>query len=74
VKWLLLRKPEELNAKDVAYRQTLFGLSPPLSSLSALGQDFVSMIRERKSEALLPWLERAKKCPYEELQRFAASV
>ena len=25
-----------------------------------------------KSEALCPWLERAKRCPYEELQRFAA--
>jgi hypothetical protein len=39
VKWLLLRKPEELNAKDAAYRQALFRLSPRLSSLSALGQD-----------------------------------
>jgi hypothetical protein len=74
VKWLLLHKPEELNAKDAAYRQALFGLSPCLSSLSALGQDFVRLIRERQSEALLPWLERAKGCPYEELRRFAASV
>jgi hypothetical protein len=74
VKWLLLRKPEELNAQDAAYRQAVLRLAPHLSSLSALGQDFVSMIRERKSEALLPWLERAKGCPYEELQRFAASV
>jgi transposase len=74
VKWLLLHKPEELNAQDAAYRQALFGLSPPLSSLSALGQDFVRLIRERQSEALLPWLERAKGCPYEELQRFAQGL
>jgi transposase len=74
VKWLLLHKPEELNAKDVAYRQALFGLSPHLSSLSALGQDFVRLIRERQSEALLPWLERAKGCPYEELRRFAQGL
>jgi transposase len=74
VKWLLLHKPEELNAQDAAYRQALFGLSPPLSSLSALGQDFVRLIRERQSEALLPWLERAKGCPYEELQRFAEAA
>lgn len=45
-----------------------------LSSLSALGQDFVRLIRERKSEALLPWLERAKGGPYEELQRFAQGL
>jgi transposase len=74
VKWLLLRKPEDLNAQDAAYRQAVLRLAPHLSSLSALGQDFVSMIRERKSEALLPWLERAKGCPYEELQRFAQGL
>jgi hypothetical protein len=74
VKWLLLRQPEDLNAKDAAYQRALFGLSPRLSSLSALGQDFVRLILERKSQALLPWLERAKACPYEELRRFAASA
>ena len=74
VKWLLLHKPEELNAKDAAYRQALFDLSPRLSSLSALGQDFVRLIRERQNEALLPWLERAKGCPFEELQRFAQGL
>ena len=74
VKWLLLHKPEELKAKDAAYRQALLYLSPHLSSLSALGQDFVRLIRERQSEALLPWLERAKGCPYEELQRFALGL
>ncbi len=74
VKWLLLRKPEELTAKDAAYRQALFGLSPCLSSLAALGQDFVRLIRERQSEALLPWLARAKGSPYEELQRFAQGL
>lgn len=74
VKWLLLHQPEDLNAKDAAYRQALFDLSPRLSSLSALGQDFVRLIRERQSQALLPWLERAKACPYEELRRFAQGL
>ncbi len=74
VKWLLLHQPEELNAKDAVYRQALFRLSPRLSSLSALGQDFVGLIREHKSEALHPWLERAKACPYEELRRFAQGL
>jgi len=74
IKWLLLRQPEDLNAADVAYRQALFDLSPHLASLATLGQDFVRLIHERQSEALLPWLERAKGCPYEELRRFAASA
>jgi transposase len=34
----------------------------------------VRLIRERQSEALLPWLERAKECPYEELRRFAQGL
>ncbi len=74
MKWLLWRQPEDLNAKDAAYRQTLFCLSPRLSSLSALGQDFVRLIRERKSQTLLPWLERAKGCSYEELRHFAQGL
>ena len=74
VKWLLLREREDLHATDAAYRQALFDLSPHLASLAALGQDFVRLIRERQSEALLPWLERAKGSSYEELRRFAASV
>src|SRR6266705_5194806 len=74
VKWLLLHKPEDLNETDAAYRQALFCLSPPLAALSALGQDFVRLIRERQSEALLPWLERAKRSPYEELWRFAQGL
>ena len=74
VKWLLLRQPEELNAQDAAYRQALFRLDPHLSSLAALGQNFVGLIRERKSEALLPWLERAKGCSYEDLRRFAQGL
>lgn len=74
MKWLLLRQPEDLNTKDAAYRRVLFGLSPSLSSLSALGQDFVRLLRERKSQALLPWLERAKRCSYEEVRRFAQGL
>jgi len=74
VKWLLLHKPEDLNAKDAAYRQALFHLAPRLSSLAALGQDFVRLIRERKSEALISWLERAKASPFEDLWRFARGL
>jgi hypothetical protein len=32
------------------------------------------MIRERKSEVLHPWLERAKACSYEEVRRFAQGL
>jgi transposase len=74
VTWLLLQKAEELREKDAAYRQALFRLSPPLAALSALGQDFVRLVRDRKGEAASSWLERAKKCPYPEVQNFALGL
>lgn len=74
VKWLLLRKAEELSEADATYRRALFRLAPRLSALSALGQDFVRLIQERTSKNLLPWLERAKCCPYEEVQSFALGL
>jgi transposase len=56
------------------YRRTLFRLSPPLAALSALGQDFVRLIQQRKSGELTCWLERAKRCPYESVQSFALGL
>jgi transposase len=72
--WLLLRSQEHLTETDAAYRQALVHFCPSLASLAALGQEFVNLVRERQSEALLPWLERAKICPYEEVQRFALGL
>lgn len=32
------------------------------------------MIKKRESEALLPWLNKAKACPVEEMRRFALDL
>ena len=72
--WLLLRPPEHLKESDAAYRQALFHLCPSLKELSALGQAFVRLVHERQAKELLPWLERAKTSPYEEVQRFALGL
>jgi transposase len=58
----------------VTYCQALLRLRPPLRTLSTLGQEFVQLIGDRKSEALLPWLEQAQACPYEEVRRFALGL
>jgi transposase len=63
-----------LSEADAAYRQTLFRLSPRLSALSALGQDFVRLIHDRTSQGLVAWLERAKRCPFLEVQHFALGL
>jgi transposase len=72
--WLLLHHQEELGETDAAYRQALLSLDPRLWTLAALGQEFVHLIRERQSAALLPWLEKAKTCAYEEVRRFALGL
>jgi transposase len=72
--WLLLCAQEHLKEPEAAYRQALLRLCPSLATLSALGQEFVQLVRERQSDALLPWLEKAKACPYEEVQRFALGL
>jgi transposase len=72
--WLLLRPQEQLKEADAAYRDAMVRLCPALEELSWLGQEFGRLVHERQPEGLLPWLERAKACPYEEVQRFALGL
>jgi hypothetical protein len=74
VMWLLLQPQEELGEADAAYRQALLRLAPCLCTLSTLGQQFLQMIRDQQSDALLPWLEKAKTCPYQEVRRLAQGL
>lgn len=72
--WLLLHQAEELSETDTDYRRVLFRLAPPLAALSALGQDFVHLIQDRKSQGFVSWVARAKQCPYLEVQHFAQGL
>jgi transposase len=73
-KWLLLRPPDELSARDASYRQALCKLSPALATASDLARAFVQMVRERKREALDGWLNQACSSPIQELRRFALGL
>ena len=72
--WLLLHEPEALPETDRTYRQALFRLVPSLEDFSALGREFLQMIKKRDSQAFLPWLKRAKACPVAEMRRFALGL
>jgi transposase len=67
-------RQQELPETDGAYRQALFRLVPSLEDFSALGREFLQMIKKRDSQAFLPWLKRAKSCPAEEMRRFALGL
>jgi transposase len=73
-KWILLRAPEELSARDASYRLAVCRISPALATAASLAQRFVVMVRERQSEQLDAWLEQASTSPLQELHRFAALV
>ena len=72
--WLLVHPQEQLKEPDLAYRDALFRLCPALKELSSLGQEFGRLVDERQAEGLRSWLERAKVCPYEEVQHFALGL
>jgi transposase len=73
-KWLLLRAPEELSARDASYCQALFHLCPAVAEAASLARRFGEMVRERKSDHLDAWLEQACGSPLPELRRFGLGV
>ncbi len=73
-KWLLLRAPEELSARDASYCQGLYRLRPALAEAASLARRFVAMVRERKNDQLDAWLDQASASPLQELRRFALGL
>ena len=73
-KWLLLRAPNELSARDTSYCQALYRLRPALAEAASLARTFVAMVRERKSDQFDAWLEQASASPLQELHRFALGL
>jgi transposase len=71
--WLYLKRPEELNKME---QQWLAFLSEDaqLETLEELNQQFLEMIRERKSVRLDEWLEKCEQSPLVELQTFSEGL
>jgi hypothetical protein len=72
--WLLVREEKDLSHEDVAYRTALCGHDPLIGQAAALGQRFLTMVRERQVEALDPWLADAEASGIKELRNFAQSL
>lgn len=54
--WLLVRKPEELSAKQKALQQALLNVSSIATHAYPLAQTFRQFINEHQADALDPWL------------------
>ena len=72
--WLVLRRPERLDADEAAPLAQLQAQHPAVAAAIALAQDFVRLVRERQPDQLDPWLARAAESPLGPLQRFAKGL
>jgi transposase len=72
--WLLLQDETQLSKAEQAAIQRMHQAQPELVMVQELAQDFLTMIRQRQSEVLSPWLERAEKSKIVVLDGFCKGI
>jgi len=72
--WLLLQDETQLSKAEQEALQRMHQAQPELVMVQELAQDFFTMIRQRQSEALSPWLERAEKSKIAVLDGFCKGI
>lgn len=71
--WLLLRKPEQLTAKEQQLL-TFICQEPDIQTTYTLAQRFFSMVRERRADQRDSWLEESLSCSLPEFRTFAEDL
>jgi transposase len=74
LRWLLLRRREDLDHVRTAELDLLLARNPHLRLVHALAQDFGALLRERCLAQLEPWLQRAAASGIQELRSFVWGV
>lgn len=74
VRWLFLRPEADLAPDERRYLLALHERCADLASAHRSAQAFLAMLRERRGEALEPWLAEAEGGGVPELHRFAAGL
>lgn len=74
LRWLLVRRPDELDDEDRVQLQTLLAAYPDVVTAHALVQRFSAMVRERRAADLEVWLADAAACGIGELEGFALGI
>ncbi len=72
--WLLVKQGDDLTDEDRQALERMKQADAKVAEAYALGQRFTDMIRERQSEALLPWLEDVGKSRISALTGFARGI
>ena len=72
--WLLVKQKEELTEDDKQALERMKGADEKIGVAYDLGQRFTCMIRERRPESLIPWLEDVAKSRISALKGFAKGI
>jgi transposase len=71
---LFLRPPAALQAEEQQDLMHMCQASAEIATTYQFAQDFAQLIRQRRPEALDPWLVAAQAAPFTEFKRFAAGL
>jgi transposase len=74
VAWLLVRRPEELEAEEETIVERLCQRCPDIQMAYPLAQEFLRIVRERHPDALTGWIERASTSGLPALRSFAVGL
>ena len=74
LRWLLAKKPEELDQVEQAKLSRLFDRSEELRVIYRLLQAFLQMLRQRRAERLDDWMKEARASGIKEVQSFVAGI
>ena len=72
--FLMIVPPEKLTAKQHQQLESICQASSELHTVYLLSREFVTMLKERRAEALNAWLKRAKESHVAELKSFANGI
>jgi transposase len=72
--WLVLSRPEALQAEDLQLIDRIRAVHPDIELAIDLAQSFATLVRQHQEESFDFWLERAKTSPLPSFRSFAAGV
>jgi transposase len=72
--WLMLRRPSDLDHKELDLLNQLYGRSAELASARKLAQDFLQMVRERRGGELDAWVANVHQTGPPELRGFSRNL
>ena len=69
-----MRRPADLKPEERIQVRHLREAAPDIAAVYALGQEFASMVRERKADALDGWMNAVSESELPDLRRFVAGT